>query len=176
MCRPENPSHDFSAAWYLWPLMSVTELVSLPEVRIGHVGPLMVSVWHSQASLRGLQAMAEQQRKLLAVHQKISTLSIAVRVPKAPGPEATEWIKQSDKEFKDTSRGSVVVVLEKGLAAIIVRSFLAAASLISSNAMQVVKTIEDAADRVKAIPGQAPEIVGDTELIAKLIEFSAPRP
>lgn len=156
-------------------MSSVVELVSLPEVRIGHVGPLMVSVWHSAASLRGLQAMAEQQRTLVAQFGKITTLSIAVKVPQAPGPEASEWIKKTDKEFRESSRGSVVVVLERGLAAIIVRSFLAAASLISTHSMQVVKTIEEAADKVKAVPGQVQQLVGDTELLAKLIEFSAPR-
>lgn len=155
--------------------MSVIELVSLPEVRVGHIGSLLISVWHSHASLRGLQAMGDQQRKLVAQFGKVSTLAIAVKVPQAPGPEAAEWIKQTDKEFKETTRGSVVVVLERGLAAIIVRSFLAAASLISTHSMQVVKTIEDAADRVKALPGQEPEIVGDLELLAKLTEFALPR-
>lgn len=55
----------------------------------------------------------------------------------------------------------MVVVLERGLAAIIVRSFLAAASLISTNAMQVVKTVEEPAERVQALPGQVPELVAE---------------
>jgi hypothetical protein len=153
--------------------MTIVELVSNPEVRIGHMGPMMVSVWYSQASLSALQTLAEQQRKLIAEYGTISTLSIAVRVPRAPDPEASEWIKTSDKEFKGTSRGSVVVVLERGLAAIIVRSFLVAASLVTTNAMHVVKTIEDAAVKVKSLPGQPAEIVGDEQLAAKLVAFSA---
>lgn len=156
-------------------MSSIVELVSLPEVRIGHIGPLMISVWHSQASLRGLQAMGDQQRKLVAVHGKITNLSIAVKVPQAPGPEASEWIKQSDAEFKGVTLGSVVVVLEKGLAAIIVRSFLAAASLISTNVMQVVKTLDEAAVKVRELPGQVPEIAGHTQLAQLFTEFAAPR-
>ena len=156
-------------------MSSIVELVSLPEVRIGHIGPLMISVWHSQASLRGLQAMGDVQRKLLTQFPKITNLSIAVKVPKSPGPEATEWIKQSDREFKGTSLGSVIVVLERGLAAIIVRSFLAAASLISTQSMVVVKTFEEAADAVRAVPHQVPEIVGHTQLAGEFTTFAAPR-
>lgn len=156
-------------------MSSIVELVSLPEVRIGHIGSLMVSVWHSQASLRGLQAMGDQQRKLVAQFGQITNLSIAVKVPKSPGPEATEWIKQSDREFKGTSIGSVIVVLEKGLAAIIVRSFLAAASLISTQTMEVVKTLDEAAVKVRELRGQVPEIIGDTQLTQKFTEFAAPR-
>ncbi len=151
----------------------IVELVSNPEVRIGHHGPVLVSVWYAQASLGALQLLAEQQRTLVARYGTISTLSIAVKVPQAPGPEASEWIKQTDKEFKDSTRGSVVVVLERGLAAIIVRSFLAAASLITTNVMHVVKTIEEAAAKVQSLPGQPPEITGDTQLAAKLTTFSA---
>jgi len=153
--------------------MAIVELVSNPEVRIGHCGPVLVSIWYSQASLNELQLLAEQQRTLVARYGIISTLSIAVRVPQAPGPEASEWIKQTDKEFKNSTRGSVVVVLERGLAAIIVRSFLAAASLITTNVMHVVKTIEEAAAKVQSLPGQPAEIVGDTQLAAKLTAFSA---
>ncbi len=153
--------------------MAIVELVSNPEVRIGHYGPVMVSIWYAQASLNALQLLAEQQRTLVARYGTICTLSIAVKVPQAPGPEASEWIKQTDKEFKNSTRGSVVVVLERGLAAIIVRSFLAAASLITTNVMHVVKTIEEAATKVQSLPGQPLEIVGDTQLAAKLTTFSA---
>lgn len=152
--------------------MSIVELVSTPEVRIGHHHSMLVSVWYSQASLSALQALAEQQRLLVARYGTISTLSIAVRVPKAPGPEASEWIKQTDKEFKDTTRGSVVVVMERGLAAIIVRSFLAAASLITTNVMHVVKTLDEAAAKVRALPGQPPELLADTQLAQKLATFA----
>ena len=105
----------------------------------------------------------------------ITNLSIAVKVPKSPGPEATEWIKQSDKEFKGTSLGSVIVVLERGLAAIIVRSFPAAASLVSTQTMEVVKTLDEAADKVRGLANQVPEIVGGTQLAEKFTEFAAPR-
>ena len=97
--------------------MSIVELASTSEVRIGHHGPMLVSGWYAQASLSALQLLAEQQRQLVARYGTSSTRSIAVRVPKAPGPEASEWIKQTDREFKATTRGSVVVVMERGLAA-----------------------------------------------------------
>jgi hypothetical protein len=153
--------------------MPIIELQSLPEVRIGHTGPVLVSVWRSQATLKGMQAMAGEQRKLIAEYGTICTVAFAVKIPQAPGPEVSEWLKTSEKEFKGTSRGTVVVVLERGLAAIIARSFIAVASLISSNAMLVVKTVDEAADKVRTMPGQSPEISGDAELAAKFEAFIA---
>jgi len=155
--------------------MSILELKSLPEVRIGSMGSVLVSVWFSEATLPGMKAMGDEQRKLIAKYKKISTISIAVRIPKAPGPEISDWLKQSEKEFKGTSRGTIVVLLERGLAAIIARSFIAAASLISSNAMTVVKSYDEAAERLRALPEQDAEIASDLQLAAKLEAFVSKR-
>lgn len=151
--------------------MSIVELSSLPEVRIGHLNSLLVSVWHSQATIDGLRAMNDAQRKLIAQYGRITTASVAVKIPKAPGPEVSEWLKQSEQEFKGCSRGTVVVVLERGLSAIIARSFIAAASLISSNTMLVVKTLEEAAEKVRQLPGQPADLANDLELAEKLEAF-----
>lgn len=155
--------------------MSIVELKSLPEVRIGAIGSVLVSVWFSEATLAGMKAMGDEQRRLIATHKKISTISIAVRIPKAPGPEISDWLKQSEKEFKGTSRGTVVVLLERGLAAIIARSFIAAASLISSSSMTVVKSYDEAAERLRTLPEQAAEIADDQQLAAKLEAFVTKR-
>lgn len=151
--------------------MSVIELQSLPEVRIGHLGPMMISVWRSTATATALQAIAAQQRQLLAQYELITTVSVTIRVPQQPAPEAMEWVKRIDEEFRGKSRGTVVVVLERGLAAIIVRSFLAATSLMSQNKMEIVKTVDDACERVKAFAGQVPELVDDAQLADKLDAF-----
>jgi hypothetical protein len=155
--------------------MSILELKSLPEVRVGSIGSVLVSVWFSEATLAGMKAMGDEQRKLLAKHKKISTISIAVRIPNAPGPEISDWLKESEKEFKGTSRGTIVVLLERGLAAIIARSFIAAASLIRTNSMTVVKSYEEAAERLRTLPEQDAEIANDLHLAAKLEAFAAKR-
>lgn len=153
--------------------MSVTELETLPEVRVGHVDAALVTVWYSQATLRGLEALARQQRALAAVHGKVTNVSVALKIPRTPGPDAQEWLRKNDDELTATSRGTVVVVLERGLGAILARSFIAAASLIARNTIHAVKTIEEAAERVKAMPGQAPALVADGALAAKLAAFAA---
>ena len=68
-------------------------------------------------------------------------------------------------------RGTVVVVLERGLSAIIARSFIAAASLISSSNMLVVKTLEEAAEKVRGLPGQPADVANDLQLAEKLEAF-----
>lgn len=151
--------------------MVITELKSLPEVRIGAIGPVLVSVWFSEANLAGMRALTEAQRKLIAQHGKISSVSIAVRIPRAPSAEVADWLKEAEKELRGTSRGTVVVLLERGLAAIIARSFIAVASLISSNAMLVVKNLDEAAEKLRALPGQPADITGDARLAEKLAAF-----
>ena len=156
--------------------MSVNLLEEFSEVRIGHVGPVLISVWFSQATLRGLGALSKQQLALIARYGKVTNLSVAVKIPKAPGPEAQEWLKRNDKNLEGTSLGTVIVVLERGLGAILARSFIAAASLISANSMHVVKTLEEAVTKTKSLPGQPPEIVDDATLTAKLEVFVAAPP
>lgn len=156
--------------------MTVTLLEEFSEVRIGHVGPLLISVWFSQASLRGLEALSKHQLALVGRYGKITNLSVAVKIPKAPGPEAQEWLKRNDKNLRGTSLGTVIVVLERGLGAILARSFIAAASLISANSMHVVKTLEEATAKTKSLPGQARDIVEDASLTATLEVFVAAPP
>ncbi|MGV3620502.1 MAG: hypothetical protein ACO1OB_06780 [Archangium sp.] len=153
--------------------MAATVLEESSEVRIGHVGPLLVSVWYSQATLRGLEAHDRQHVALAREFGKITSLSVAVKIPRAPGPEAQEWLKRSAEALFGTSHGTVIVVLERGLGAILARSFIAAASLISANPIQVTRTIDDAVQRVKAFPEQHPTLISDAGLTATLEAFAA---
>lgn len=153
--------------------MSVTLLDEFPEVRIGHVGSVLISVWFSHATLRGLEAMSRHQLALFARYGKITNLSVAVKTPKAPGPEAQEWIKRNDKNLEGTSVGTVIVVLERGLGAILARSFIAAASLVSANTIHVVKTLDEAVTKTRALPQQLQEVVDDATFTAKLEVFVA---
>jgi uncharacterized protein YutE (UPF0331/DUF86 family) len=67
------------------------------------------------------------------------------------------------------------LAVERGLAAIIARSFIAAASLIRTNSMTVVKSYEEAAERLRTLPEQDAEIANDLQLAAKLEAFAAKR-
>lgn len=157
--------------------MSVTLLEEFPEVRIGHVGSMLVSVWYAQATLKGLEALGKYQLELVRLHGKITNLSVAVKIPRAPGPEAQEWLRKIDKELRGTSHGTIIVVLERGLGAILARSFIAAASLISANAMHVVKTLAEAAEKARTLPSQARDIADDSKLVTSLEVFVAlPQP
>ena len=151
--------------------MPIVELQSLPTVRIGHVGPVVVSVWYAEATVDALQALNAQQRKLIAQYGRLSSVSVAMTIPRAPGADVAEQLKETEKEFKGTSLGTVVVVLERGLAAIIARSFIAVASLITSSPITVVKTLEEAVEKLRAMPGQPPEVLGQTRLVAELEAF-----
>lgn len=150
----------------------VSALESFPEARLGHVGPLLVGVWYSQATLRALEALEKHQLELAKQYGPITNLSITVKIPKAPGPEAQEWLKRSEPTLRGSSRGTVIVILERGLGAIIARTFIAGASLISSANMQVVKTIAEGVDRVRALPNQHASLLDDAGLVDALSAFA----
>ena len=153
--------------------MEIVELEGTPGNRIGHLGPLLVVVANTNPELDGLEAVAVAQRKLIAEHGYFAMVLFSVKTPRASGPEVLDRIRRNEEELKGKSRGSVMVVLQRGLAASIARAFIAAMTLVTANLTQVAKNVEDAAERVRAMSGLPPEVTGDPELVAKFEAFIA---
>lgn len=119
----------------------------------------------------GLEAVARAQRQLIAEYGHFAMVLFSMKTPKASGPEVLDRIRRNEEELKGKSLGSVMVVLQRGLAASISRTFIAAMALVNSNKMYVEKSLEEAADKVKALPGLPSELVGDAQLAAKFATF-----
>ena len=56
--------------------MAITQLQEFPEARFGHVGPLLVSIWYSELSLRSIDALDTHQRMLAERYGKVTMISV----------------------------------------------------------------------------------------------------
>ncbi|MBS2033009.1 MAG: hypothetical protein JST54_34370 [Deltaproteobacteria bacterium] len=153
--------------------MPITLLKELPEVRFGHWGPVFVSVWFSELTERSLDALESHQRDLAKRYPSVTLLSVVVGASKAPPPELRDRIKAQSNELRKQRIGNIVAVTNKGVGAIIARTFLAALSLISDEKMIIVKTAREAAEAARAIPGQAGEVIAHASLGEELEAFVA---
>lgn len=152
--------------------MAITLLQEFPEARFGHVGPVLVSVWYSELSMRVVDALDEHQAALVKKYGKVTLISIVQSASKTPPPEIREELKRRQPLQEATRLGNIVVVNTRGLSAIIARTFLAALSLTNSG-LQVAKDLEDAATRAKNLPGQFPEVSANTSLGADMKTFAS---
>ena len=157
--------------------MAITLLEECPEFRVGHVGSVYVTVWFSELTERALDALSKHHHALVAKYGKITLVSVVINATKAPGPELRERLRSQSVELAKDRRGNIIVVLARGMSAIIARTFLAVLSLISTENMKVPNTLDAAADEVRKIVGQDAATVANTGLADDLIAFAnLPRP
>jgi hypothetical protein len=157
--------------------MPLTIRAERSEFRLGHLGPLLVVVWYTEPTVAALEVLEATHRELFAAHGKLTLLSVILRAGNSPPPEVRAKIDAQTAPLSAMRLGSVVVVLLKGIAAIFVRTYLAALSLTSPEVMKVVKSVEDAAVEIRRLPGQqdslraADTLAGD---MAAFLELPAP--
>ena len=157
--------------------MAITVLEECPEFRLGHVGSVYVTVWFSELNERALDSLARHHQALTGKYGKITLVSVIINATRAPGPELRERLRAQSVELAKHRHGNVIVVLTRGLSAIIARTFLAMLSLMSSENMKIPASLEEAADEVRKIAGQDAATVANTKLAEDLTAFAAlPRP
>lgn len=153
--------------------MNIIDLPGTTSHRIGHIGPLLVVATRADADLEGIEAVIAAQHQLIAAHGHFAMVVLSVQAPRAPPPESLARIRRNEEEIKHKSLGTVTAVLERGVAAAMTRTFMGAISLVMQNKMQVVKTVDEAALRIKALAGLPSEIADDTQLVEKFEAFIA---
>ncbi len=157
--------------------MAITILEECPEFRFGHVGSVYVTVWFSELNDKALDSLATHHHALVAKYGNITLVSVIINATKTPGPELRERLRAQSVELAKHRHGNVIVVLARGMSAIIARTFLAVLSLISSEQMKVPASLDAAADEVRQIVGQDAATVANATLADDLVAFAAlPRP
>lgn len=151
--------------------MAITSLTGTPECRMGHLGPLLVAVWNSRLTVPALEALEEHHRLLAAQYGKVTFLSVVVSAVENPGGEVRERLSRTANELMALRRVNLIVVMTRGLGAIITRSVLAAMSLLSAEKLEVFKSLDEAAQFLQHLPGQAPELAAALNLEADLRAF-----
>jgi hypothetical protein len=152
--------------------MAISVLEERPEYRLGHVGSVYVTVWFSELNDAALDALAKHQRDLVAKYGKITMVSVVVNATKGPGPELRERLRAQSAELAEHRLGNIIVVMARGMSAIIARTFLAMLSLISKEHMKVPASLEAAAEEVKKIPGQDAATLANLTLAEDLVAFA----
>ncbi len=157
--------------------MAISILEECPEFRLGHSGSVYVTVWFSELNDKALDSLAKHHHALVAKYGKITLVSVIVNATKAPGSDLRERLRTQSVELAKHRRGNVIVVLARGMSAIIARTFLAMLSLISSEHMKVPASLDAAADEVRKIAGQDAATVANASLGDDMVAFAAlPRP
>ena len=152
--------------------MPITTLEERPECRLGHAGPVFVTAWYSELTEAALDMLERHQTALAQRYGKVTLISIVMGATKNPPPDVRERLKRTANFLEDQRIGNFVVVQTRGLSAIIARTFLAALSLMNSENMKVFKSLEDAADEARRIPGQNQEVLANVNLSADLVAFA----
>lgn len=141
------------------------------EFRIGHFGSVLVVVWFKEPTVASLDELERHHVDLAARFSKVTLLSVLLSASASPPPEVRRKIDAQTPKLQALRHGLFAVVLAKGLAAIFIRTFLAALSLVSSEYMRVCKTIDEAAREIRSMPGQDAPTRGNDALAAQLADF-----
>jgi hypothetical protein len=126
--------------------VAISVVQDLPELRIAVTGPLLVTVWFREATIRALEAMFAAQAKVTEEHGHSTVLAIVVTVPRSTSGEVLDWVRRQTPDPRH--RATVHCILPRGLQAVLARTVLAVVSLASTQPLKVVKTLPEAIDEV----------------------------
>lgn len=145
--------------------MIVTDLRS-PAVglRLGQCGPVLVSVFDGWPNGQSLAALAEAQRTLATSYPRIYSMTIIPATPSQvaklsqPQGDRDQTLKQSAEvaaRMQEILAANAMVILSRGVVAVLVRTFMAALSLASTSGAEVktFKTLEEAEAWFRTISG-----------------------
>ena len=153
--------------------MAIDVLAELDEARIGHVGPVLVVVFRSKIVARTLDVLEQHQASLAARYGKVTLISVVDGANQQPDPEVSARIKSQAPTLAKLRRGNIVVIAKPGLGAVMARTFIAMLSLVTPEPLIAVKSLQLAAEKARALPGQPPEVVQNAALGAELEAFAA---
>jgi hypothetical protein len=144
--------------------------------RVGAAGPLLVMVFDSEPHLEMLDVLDKAQAEHIARHTKMAGLTvIAMDRLESPGPEFRTRSKAlSDKHF-GAIENSAMVILTRGLAAVMVRTFLAGYQLLVhyDHPQKTFRELAPAIEWLQGLEGQLPAVKGFTGLAAAVEAFVA---
>ncbi len=151
--------------------MPITPLAEFPEVRLGHVDSVLVSVWYSRLTIPSLDLLEQHHRSLAAKYGKVTFLSVVAGAAENPPPDVRERMNRTSEEMAKFRRANIIVVKARGLGAIIARSFLAAIAMFGKENIKVFKTTDEAVTYLKALPDQDEAVRGNGSLAADVQAF-----
>jgi hypothetical protein len=137
------------------------ELLSEPEVRVGHFQSLMVMVWRGQIQAGVLAKTNAIEDALVKQFGKVSVLGVITNLAGGiPNAELRQAGADAMKHFQPFVRGTALVVASEGAKAVLARTFLAGMTLLINfeSPLKASRTLGDALGWVMQLPGQDPAL------------------
>lgn len=139
-----------------------------PDVRLSACGPVLVSCFLNWPTAKSLAAMRDAQLALKQRHPRQFSLAIIPALNGLPPGAAAPSMQQSSderdaaakdaasigKELEDLTVASAMVILSRGLLAVMIRTFIAAMSLVSTSRieMKVFRSLPEAEAWFRSLP------------------------
>ena len=155
--------------------MPVALLAQGPNVRIGALGNILVSVFDGPPDEKTLEVVDRGTSLHAASHAKyVSIVAIVAEKLAAPTPQFREGATKLHARFEDQLLASATVITSRGMAAVVARTFLAAYQLIVHyKAPQ--QTFRDLPTAVAWLEQQVSEVKG-VRTVEQLEAFCAAKP
>lgn len=137
--------------------MAVITLLTLPGVRVGAVGPLLITAYSQLPDVAMLKQVEEVQERHAAQSGGKVLLCNVVTVAKLTPPpsEVREHSSKMQARLDTYSLGSATVLRMGGLSAVVARGFMAALALITQTKTpnRVFKDTSEAVTWLLSLPG-----------------------
>lgn len=138
--------------------MEVSRLFDSPEARFGAAGALFVAHYKGAVHLGTLEKLDELQRTLIEQRGTISMLTVIGEL--GPMFKVDDSVRKRSvelgKKYEHQVRGAAIVVVTRGVAAVMVRTFLSGFFLLSRNAlpMRTFASVKEALGWLQGLAGQ----------------------
>ena len=138
--------------------MEFTKSFESTDARFGSAGPLFLALYRGTTSPGMLNELERAQDALIKIYPRITTLTVIGQASSMLRADETVRTRSLElgKKFEKNVIGSAIVVATKGLAAVMVRTFLSGFFLLSRSEMPM-KTFSTVAEGllwVQSLPGQ----------------------
>jgi hypothetical protein len=156
-----------------------TELLSLPEVRVGQCESLMVMVWRGEVTAASLDRSNAIEDELVKRFNHISVMGIITNlVGGIPTSEMRQKSTEAMKRYQANVRGTALVVTATGAKAVLTRTFLAGMTLLIDfeSPLKSFRTVNEGLQWLARLPQQDPLMgsVAVATALAKFVDQSRP--
>lgn len=157
--------------------MAITILLDTPLLKVGRVGSLLITLYRGATSMKVLEELDRLETELVKTYPRISTLSLLrttegmLKVDEALREKGAELNRKYDPHMI----GAAIVVLSKGLSAVMTRTFLSGYFLVTrpEAPTRTFSTPAEAIDWLRTLPGQDAEVKASASLRADVEHFIA---
>jgi hypothetical protein len=173
--------HQLGGAKVVKSVLQVSSIIERAGYRVGVAGPLVISCLFHRGTVELLAELERAHAAAVTACGRSSSLTVIAGVGALKGVEP-DFQRESlalARRQAETSNGSAVVVLARGLGAVVARTFLTSYFLLAREhgPQRVFGSLEEAVPWLQALPGQSADFAQTPDAVLTLaIESFCLRP